>query len=206
MLRAWNHTSEEEGGLGGVQVPLVSDRSHRIAEDYGVLIENEGVTQRTMFIIDPLGVVRQITTNDANVGRSVDEARRLIDALKFTDEFGEGCPVDWRKGERGLSLDVEGAVRKRDSNESNPPIASVRPNLVRGNTWGGRSGYLADREDESGSNTPTQSNVPKRASLQNQVIKEEDGESEVDSRVKNWKAKQQNGRLKEVDCRWVGRC
>ena len=71
VLRAWNDTAEGEGGLGDVRVPLISDRSHRISRDYGVLIEREGVAQRAMFIIDPRGVVRQVTTNDANVGRSV---------------------------------------------------------------------------------------------------------------------------------------
>ena len=80
VLRAWNHTAEEEGGLGGVRVPLISDRSHQIARDFGVLVENEGVAMRASFIIDPEGKIRQITFNDTNIGRSIDETRRLLDA------------------------------------------------------------------------------------------------------------------------------
>ena len=104
VLRAWNATALELGGLGRVDVPLLSDRSHRICRDYGVLIEDEGVAQRAVFVIDPKGQIRAICVNDANVGRSVDEVQRLLDALEFADEFGEGCPVDWKKGDKGLQM------------------------------------------------------------------------------------------------------
>lgn len=92
-----------EGGLGGVHVPLISDCDHKMSKDYGVLIEEEGVAQRALFIIDPKGIVRCMTVNDADVGRSVDEAQRVLDALVFKDEFGEGCPVDWKKGDKGIA-------------------------------------------------------------------------------------------------------
>lgn len=77
-----------------------------------MLIEEEGVAQRALFIIDPKGLVRSITVNDADVGRSVDEAQRVLDALRFKDEFGEGCPVDWKQGQPGISTktNVEGAI------------------------------------------------------------------------------------------------
>lgn len=103
-LKAWNATSDMEGGLGGVHVPLLSDITRKISSDYGVLIEEEGVAQRALFIIDPKGNVRAVTVNDADVGRSVDEARRVLDALMFKDEFGEGCPVDWKKGDKGIDI------------------------------------------------------------------------------------------------------
>lgn len=93
-----------EGGLGGVHVPLISDSNHKLSRDYGVLLEDEGVAQRALFIIDPKGVIRSITVNDADVGRSVDEAQRVLDALAFKDEFGEGCPVDWKKGDKGIDV------------------------------------------------------------------------------------------------------
>jgi len=93
-----------EGGLGGVHVPLISDSNHKLCRDYGVLLEDEGVAQRALFIIDPKGMIRSITVNDADVGRSVDEAQRVLDALAFKDEFGEGCPVDWKKGDKGIDL------------------------------------------------------------------------------------------------------
>ena len=103
-LKAWNATPEAEGGLGGVHVPLMSDCNHKISRDYGVLIEEEGVAQRALLFIDPKGIVRNIAINDASIGRSVDEAQRILDALIFNDHFGEGCPVDWKKGDRGIEM------------------------------------------------------------------------------------------------------
>lgn len=103
-----------EGGLGGVHVPLISDCNHALSKSYGVLIEEDGVAQRALFIIDPKGIVRSITINDADVGRSVDEAQRILDALRFKDEFGEGCPVDWKAGQPGIDVrgksQVDGAI------------------------------------------------------------------------------------------------
>lgn len=116
-LKAWNATSGMEGGLGGVHVPLVSDCNQRISRDYGVLIEDQGVAQRALFIIDPKGTIRSISINDADVGRSVDETQRVLDALVFKDNFGEGCPVDWKKGDKGIdtSTKVEGKVELKKS-------------------------------------------------------------------------------------------
>lgn len=135
-LKAWNGTSETEGGLGGVHVPLVSDCNHQLSRDYGVLIEEQGVAQRALFIIDPKGVVRSITVNDAEVGRSVDEAQRVLDALAFKDEFGEGCPVDWKKGDKGIELaspsQTEGQLQLKKSWSG-----WARPKLQR--AWSGAS-------------------------------------------------------------------
>ncbi|KAI7280019.1 thioredoxin-like protein [Hortaea werneckii] len=133
-LKAWNATGDMEGGLGGVHVPLISDCNHRLSRDYGVLIEEEGVAQRALFIIDPKGVVRSITVNDADVGRSVDEAQRVLDALKFKDEFGEGCPVDWKKGDAGINTTtpLEGKLELKKSWSE-----WARPKLQR--AWSGTS-------------------------------------------------------------------
>ena len=103
-LKAWNAASDLEGGLGGIHVPLISDSNHQLCRDYGVLIEKDGVAQRALFIVDPKGMVRGVTVNDADIGRSVDETLRIIDALAFKDEFGEGCPVDWKKGDKGIDV------------------------------------------------------------------------------------------------------
>ncbi|KAF2770301.1 tryparedoxin peroxidase [Teratosphaeria nubilosa] len=119
-LKAWNATSEMEGGLGGVHLPLISDCTQKLCRDYGVLIEEEGVAQRALFIIDPKGRIRSITVNDADVGRSVDETQRVLDALVFKDEFGEGCPVDWKKGEKGINthVPVEGKIEHMENIEA----------------------------------------------------------------------------------------
>lgn len=137
VLRAWSYTAREDGGLGGVHVPLVSDRSHRIARSYGVLIEEEGIAQRAMFIIDPQGIVRHFSCNDADVGRSVDEARRLLDALIFSDEFGEGCPIDWKKGEQGIKMPMAKNAHKHLIQ------AAQRPEMKRLSSW--TSNWLPQR-------------------------------------------------------------
>lgn len=125
-----------EGGLGGVHVPLVSDLNHKISRDYGVLAEDQGISQRALFIIDPKGIVRGITINDTDVGRSVDETLRVLDALIFKDEFGEGCPVDWKKGDKGIDIAeksrIEGPVELKKSWSE-----WARPKLVR--AWSGTS-------------------------------------------------------------------
>lgn len=87
-----------------MHVPLISDSNHKLSRDYGVLVEESGTAQRALFIIDPKGIIRGITINDADVGRSVEETQRILDALAFKDEFGEGCPVDWKRGDRGIEL------------------------------------------------------------------------------------------------------
>ncbi|PNS14253.1 Peroxiredoxin TSA1 [Sphaceloma murrayae] len=136
-LRAWNHTSEMEGGLGGVHVPLISDCNHNVSRKYGVFVEKEGVAQRALFIIDPKGIVRNISINDADIGRSVDETLRLIDALQFKDNFGEGCPADWKKGDEGIkmgaSMKPEGPLELKKTWTD-----WARPKLAR--AWSGASG------------------------------------------------------------------
>ena len=86
---AWCHKSRKEGGLGDMQIPLLADKSMAISRAYGVLKEDEGLTFRGLFIIDPEGKLRQITVNDLPVGRDVDETLRLVQAFQFTDKHGE---------------------------------------------------------------------------------------------------------------------
>ncbi|PWW72715.1 thioredoxin-like protein [Tuber magnatum] len=97
-LLAWSSTERKDGGLGNINIPLFSDKNHKLAKDYGVLIEEDGVALRGLFIIDPKGTIRQITINDLPVGRSVDETLRLVDAFKFTEKYGEVCPANWNQG------------------------------------------------------------------------------------------------------------
>lgn len=97
----WINTPRKQGGLGGLSYPLISDVTKSISKDYGVLIEDgdaAGVALRGLFIINPEGVLRQITVNDLPVGRSIDETLRLLKAFKFTDVHGEVCPANWEPG------------------------------------------------------------------------------------------------------------
>jgi alkyl hydroperoxide reductase subunit AhpC len=93
----WIETPRKDGGLGGINYPLIADLTKEIARAYDVL-NFEGMALRGSFIIDPHGIVRQATVNDLSVGRSVDEALRLIEAFQFADEHGEVCPANWQHG------------------------------------------------------------------------------------------------------------
>ena len=104
----WIETPRADGGLGGINYPLVSDLKKEIGAAYDVLTSG-GVALRGSFIIDPKGTVRQATINDLPVGRSVDEALRLIKAFQFTDEHGEVCPADWNEGADTMKADVKGS-------------------------------------------------------------------------------------------------
>ncbi|UXI19898.1 cell adhesion molecule [Sarcoptes scabiei] len=92
---AWCNLPRKQGGLSEVKLTMLSDITKQISRDYGVLLDDAGVSLRGLFIIDPKGILRQITINDLPVGRSVDETIRLIKAFQFTDEFGEVCPANW---------------------------------------------------------------------------------------------------------------
>ncbi|EMD35706.1 hypothetical protein CERSUDRAFT_138397 [Gelatoporia subvermispora B] len=108
---AWASQDRKQGGLGpDLKLPLVADKSMNISRDYGVLIEEEGIALRGLFIIDPKGTLRQITVNDLPVGRSVEETLRLVKAFQFTDEYGEVCPANWTEGSKTIKPDPTGKL------------------------------------------------------------------------------------------------
>uniref|UniRef100_A0A2K6UUL3 Peroxiredoxin-2 n=1 Tax=Saimiri boliviensis boliviensis TaxID=39432 RepID=A0A2K6UUL3_SAIBB len=95
---AWIDTLQKEGGLGPLHIPLLADVTRLLSEDYGVLKTDEGIAYRGVFVIDGKGVLRPISVNDLPVGRSMDEALRLVQAFQYTDEHGEFCPAGWKPG------------------------------------------------------------------------------------------------------------
>lgn len=101
---AWANTPREKGGLHPIKIPLVSDIKKEIARKFGVLM-NESVAVRGLFIIDGKGVVRHATINDLPIGRSVDEALRVVQAIQFTDKHGEVCPANWKPGSKTMKAD-----------------------------------------------------------------------------------------------------
>ncbi|KZT30112.1 thioredoxin-like protein [Neolentinus lepideus HHB14362 ss-1] len=108
---AWSLQPRKQGGLGpDLKLPLIADKSMKIAKDYGVLIEDAGVALRGLFIIDPQGILRQITVNDLPVGRSVEETLRLIKAFQFTDKYGEVCPANWQEGGKTIKADPKASL------------------------------------------------------------------------------------------------
>ncbi|KEZ43947.1 Peroxiredoxin-1 [Scedosporium apiospermum] len=108
---AWQTQPRRQGGLGpDLQLPLVADRSQAISRSYGVLLEDEGIALRGLFIIDPKGVLRQITINDLPVGRNVEETIRLVQAFQFTDEHGEVCPAGWMQGAKTMKPEPKASL------------------------------------------------------------------------------------------------
>jgi len=106
---AWTERSRKEGGLGQMKIPMISDLTKQISRDYGILLEDQGVSLRGLFIIDGKGILRQATVNDLPVGRSVDETLRLVQAFQFTDEHGEVCPAGWKPGAATMKADPVGS-------------------------------------------------------------------------------------------------
>lgn len=117
----WLQTPQNQGGIKGVTYPLVVDQNLTISKNYDVLIgsdvyDEEGnesfvgepKAYRGLFLIDKQGVVRHQLVNDLPLGRNVDEVIRLIEALQFTEEHGEVCPANWKKGDKSLVPTQEG--------------------------------------------------------------------------------------------------
>ncbi len=105
---AWLATPKKEGGIAGIEYPLVSDIHKTIAKDYGVLSEEQGISYRGVFLIDKSGIVRHQTVNDFPIGRSIDEELRSLDALTYHEKHGDVCPADWQEGDRSLSPNHQG--------------------------------------------------------------------------------------------------
>jgi peroxiredoxin (alkyl hydroperoxide reductase subunit C) len=106
---AWKNTSRECGGIGNVQYPLVADITKEIARSYGVLLD-ESVALRGLFLIDKEGIIRHALVNDLPLGRSVAEALRMLDALQFSERYGDVCPANWHQGEEAMKPTAEGVA------------------------------------------------------------------------------------------------
>lgn len=117
----WLQTEKKDGGIKGVKYPLVADNSLNISRAYDVLAgdfdyNDEGehvfvgnaMAYRGLFLIDKSGIVRHQVVNDMPLGRNIDEAIRMVDALQFFEENGEVCPAGWHKGKAGLTPTQEG--------------------------------------------------------------------------------------------------
>jgi len=104
---AWKKTPCEKGGVGSIGYPLVADLSKKISRAYGVLYD-ESVALRGLFLIDKKGTIRHAVVNDLPLGRNVDEAIRMVDALQYFEKHGEVCPANWEKGKDGLKPTPDG--------------------------------------------------------------------------------------------------
>lgn len=121
---AWLETPRSCGGIQGVTFPIVSDINKTIASSYGVLAgqftkntvtgeleaSGESVAYRGLFLIDKSGIVQHMLVNNMPLGRSVNEAIRMVDSLQHFEKFGEVCPANWAAGEKALSATQDGLV------------------------------------------------------------------------------------------------
>ena len=105
---AWLTTPKNKGGIEGVTYPLVADLDKSISANYDVLVEGAGIAYRGLFLIDKAGVVRHQVVNDLPLGRNIDEALRMVDALQFFEENGEVCPANWQEGEKSMKPNQDG--------------------------------------------------------------------------------------------------
>ena len=108
---AWANTPKEQGGIQGVTYPLVADINKSVAASYDVLAEEgDRVAYRGLFLIDKEGIIRHMLVNDMPLGRSIDEAIRIVDALQHFEQFGEVCPMGWHKGAEAMKPSHEGVA------------------------------------------------------------------------------------------------
>lgn len=103
---AWRKTPKKEGGLGDIKYPLLADVTKEVSRKYGVLLEDAGIALRGLFLIDKEGVLQHQVVNNLPLGRSVDEAIRMVDALQFFEKNGEVCPANWKPGADTIKPDV----------------------------------------------------------------------------------------------------
>lgn len=119
----WLQMAKEAGGIKGITYPVVADTNKTISYNYGVLngtfdatedglmiASSEMIAYRGLFLIDKNGVVRHQLINDLPLGRNVDEALRMVDALQFNEESGEVCPANWSKGKTGMNATHDGVA------------------------------------------------------------------------------------------------
>ncbi|NPE27354.1 peroxiredoxin [Methanococcoides sp. SA1] len=106
---AWRNTPVDNGGIGEVKFPMVADVKHDITKAYDVEHE-DGVALRASFLIDKEGVVQHQVVNNLPIGRNIDEMLRVIDALQFTEQYGEVCPAGWKQGDKAMEPTTTGVA------------------------------------------------------------------------------------------------
>ena len=106
---AWRNTDRKKGGLGDIQYPLISDVTKQISNDYDVLADF-GVAFRGLFLIDKEGIIQHQLINNLPLGRNIDEALRMVEALQFHEKNGEVCPANWQEGSDGMKPDPDGSI------------------------------------------------------------------------------------------------
>eukprot|EP01128_Nolandella_sp_AFSM9_P011946 TRINITY_DN8830_c0_g1_i1.p2 TRINITY_DN8830_c0_g1~~TRINITY_DN8830_c0_g1_i1.p2 ORF type:complete len:219 (-),score=82.97 TRINITY_DN8830_c0_g1_i1:180-773(-) len=107
---AWTELERKKGGLGAINIPLISDLKKELATQYGAMLFGEGHSLRATYIIDREGNLRHLSFNDPPVGRNVDEVLRLVKGYQFNDVNGEVCPAGWTEGKATIKDDPVGKL------------------------------------------------------------------------------------------------
>ena len=108
--KAWRDVSQT---VARIKFPMIADPGGRMAREFGVYIDDEGVALRGSFVIDPDGVLKAYEIHDNDIGRSTKELLRKVQAAKFVRENkGQVCPANWEMGDKPLkkSLDLVGKL------------------------------------------------------------------------------------------------
>jgi peroxiredoxin (alkyl hydroperoxide reductase subunit C) len=125
----WLQVSKDKGGIEGITYPIVADTTKTISLNYGILFGNYDYNEdddlittgpmiafRALFLIDKDGIVRHQLVNDLPLGRNVDEALRMVDALQYFEENGEVCPANWSRGKSAMKATHDGVASYLASN------------------------------------------------------------------------------------------
>jgi alkyl hydroperoxide reductase subunit AhpC len=105
---AWQNTPRAGGGIGDINYPMIADLSKEISRAYDVLLPS-GIALRGLFLIDQKGIIRHQVVNDLPLGRSVDEALRMVKALQYFEKNGEVCPANWKEGAATIKATPHGS-------------------------------------------------------------------------------------------------
>ena len=119
----WLQVPKGKGGIQGITYPIVADTSKTISMNFGVLFGDYDYNEdgemistgpmiafRGLFLIDKDGLVRHQVVNDLPLGRNVDEALRMVDALQYFEENGEVCPANWQRGDAAMKATHDGVA------------------------------------------------------------------------------------------------
>ncbi|WGH26079.1 MAG: peroxiredoxin [Candidatus Shikimatogenerans bostrichidophilus] len=112
----WLKIKKENGGIMGIEYPILSDINKIISYNYGVLsgsikfnnnnliVKGELIAYRGLFFIDKLGIIRHLLINDFNISRNIYEILRIIDSWQYYEKYGELCPANWKKGNKTINI------------------------------------------------------------------------------------------------------
>jgi peroxiredoxin 2/4 len=125
----WLQVPKDKGGIQGITYPIIADTTKTISLNYGILFGNYDYNEdddlvttgpmiafRALFLIDKDGIVRHQLVNDLPLGRNVDEALRMVDALQYFEENGEVCPANWSRGKSAMKATHDGVASYLASN------------------------------------------------------------------------------------------